>query len=51
MEKVLALVEAGQDNAKCGDEVVTEEEFNNMIDEEEYNKECDAQLCGDGPMG
>ena len=53
MEKVLALVEAGHDDAKCSEgEVMTEEEFNNMIDdEEEYNKECDAQLCDDSLLG
>ena len=51
MEIILRLVVAGHCvETTCG-EIMTGEEFNNMIDEEEYNKECDAQLCGDGPMG
>ena len=33
-------------------EIMTGEEFNKrVIDEEEYNKECDAQLYEDGPVG
>ena len=41
----MALVEAGHNNAKCGEGVImTEQEFNNMIDEEEYNQKCDDQL-------
>ena len=43
MEIVLALVEADHNNPT----VMTEEEFNNVIDTEGYSKECDAQLCDD----
>ena len=33
------------------DNVMTEEEFTNEINEEEYNKECEATLYDNGQVG
>ena len=52
MEKVVALVDAGHYKTMCDEgDIMTEEEFNYMINEEEYNKEYDAQIYDDGPIG
>ena len=43
MEHALALVNAGynaDDGILFDRDIMTKEEFNNMISEEEYNKEC-----------
>ena len=45
MEKVFAMVEAGSEDNHIGG--MNEDEFNTMLDEEEYYKECDALLCDD----
>ena len=50
MQYILAKTNAGYDTDEVG-ELMTKEEFNNEISEEEYNKELEAFLNEEGPIG